>query len=327
MLGCGADILPPDMIDGGLDPNQGHAQGPDFDAASPNESADAGTYDPPYAPDGDDDTVPGDDEGTGLSDDGDGVSSPEPEPTRPGYTLVWRDEFDGPAGTVPDPSRWRPDIGGHGWGNNQQEFNTDRPENAAHDGNGNLVLTARRESYMGNDYTGARYTTLGTFAQAYGRFEARMKLPSGQGIWPAFWMLGENFGDVGWPTCGEIDIMENIGREPTRVHGTLHGPGYSGENGIGRGYDLPNGQRVDGGFHVYAVEWEENEIRWYVDDVLYQTRTPSDLPQGARWVYDHPFFLIMNIAVGGYWPGYPDGSTQLPQQLVIDYVRVFQRTP
>jgi beta-glucanase (GH16 family) len=152
-----------------------------------------------------------------------------------------------------------------------------------------------------------------------------MKIPRGQGIWPAFWMLGNDIGSVGWPTCGEIDIMENIGREPTIVHGTLHGPGYSGGNPLGASYTLPNGAEFADDFHEFAIEWEANVVRWYVDGDLYRTRTPSDVPSGARWVYDHPFYMILNVAVGGNWPGSPDGSTQFPQTMTVDYVRVYTR--
>jgi beta-glucanase (GH16 family) len=233
----------------------------------------------------------------------------------PGWTLVWNDEFDGPAGSTPAASRWVAETGGHGWGNNELEYYTDRPENASLDGNGTLVITARAEPYMGNDYTSARLKTQGTFEQMYGRFEARLDIPAGQGIWPAFWTLGNDIGTVSWPNCGEIDIMENIGREPTIVHGTLHGPGYSGGNAIGDAY------------HVYAIEWEESVVRWYVDGTLYQTRTPADLPSGAEWVYDHPFFMLLNVAVGGQWPGSPDGTTTFPQEMRVDYVRVYARSP
>jgi beta-glucanase (GH16 family) len=255
--------------------------------------------------------------------DGDGDDGQPPDAERPGFRLTFRDEFDGAAGTGPDGARWRHDIG-TGWGNNQLEFDTDRTENAAHDGDGNLVITARQENFQGSAYTSARLNTSGLFAQAYGRFEARMRLPFGQGIWPAFWMLGDDLGDVGWPQCGEIDIMENLGQDTGRMYGTLHGPGYSGGDAIGATYDLPNGETFDGGFHVFAVEWEQNVVRWYVDDVLYQTRTPADLG-GRQWVYDHPHFIILNLAVGGQFPGNPDGSTTFPQTLLVDYVRVYEK--
>jgi beta-glucanase (GH16 family) len=247
----------------------------------------------------------------------------------PSWTLSWSDEFDGPDGSVVDASKWATETGGNGFGNNELEYYTDRAENA-HLENGALVITAAKERFTGRDgvtrsYTSARLKTQGKFSQRYGRFEARLKIPFGQGIWPAFWMLGDNVGSAGWPTCGEIDIMENIGREPATVHGTIHGPGYSGGSGIGAPYALANGQRFADDFHVYAIEWEPAAIRWYVDDVLYQTRTPADLPNGAKWVYDHPFFMLLNVAVGGGWPGNPDDATVFPQTMLVDYVRVYTR--
>jgi beta-glucanase (GH16 family) len=241
----------------------------------------------------------------------------------PGFRLVWSDEFDGPAGTGPDTAKWTRETGGNGWGNNELEYYTDRTDNAAMDGQGALVITAKSEPFMGRDYTSARLKTQGHFEPVYGRIEARLDIPEGQGIWPAFWLLGNDIGSAGWPACGEIDVMENIGREPTIIHGTLHGPGYSGGNGVGESYSLPDGARFADAFHVYAVEWGTSEIRWYVDGDLYQTRTPADLP--GEWVYDHPFFIIMNVAVGGQWPGNPDGTTSFPQEMKIDYVRVYEK--
>lgn len=245
---------------------------------------------------------------------------------RPGWTLVWSDEFEG---TSLDQAKWDFDVGGHGWGNNEWQYYTRRAENAAVE-DGKLVIRALRETYTGPEgitraFTSARLVTRGKFSRAYGRFEARIKLPYGQGIWPAFWMLGDDIATVGWPACGEIDIMENIGREPSTVHGTIHGPGYSGSRGIGAAYTLPGGRRFADDFHVFAVEWEPEVIRWYVDDVLYQTRTPKDLPSGARWVFDHPFHLLLNVAVGGNWPGYPDQTTEFPQTMLVEYVRVYAR--
>ena len=243
----------------------------------------------------------------------------------PGWKLVWADEFDGPAGSFPDASRWVADVGGSGWGNNQLEFDTARSENAALDGQGVLVITARKESYMGKMYTSVRLKTQGKFEHTYGRYEARMRIPFGQGMWPAFWMLGANIGATPWPGCGEIDIMENIGKEPDRIHGTLHGPGYSGSNGIGAPTKLDASAKYADDYHVFAIEWEKDIVRWYVDSKLYQTRTPSDLPNGARWVYDHAFFILINLAVGGTWPGNPDANTMFPQTLRVDYVRVYDR--
>ena len=174
-------------------------------------------------------------------------------------------------------------------------------------------------------YTSARLITKGKFDLKYGRFEARIKVPRGQGVWPAFWMLGNNIDTAGWPQSGEIDIMENIGREPSIVHGTVHGPGYSGANGIGTPFSLSGNTPFADGFHTYAIEWSASEMRWYVDNIQYQVLTPKNLPQGSTWVFDHPFFMILNFAVGGSWPGNPDANTTFPQAMQVDFVRVYRR--
>lgn len=236
-------------------------------------------------------------------------------------TLVWSDEFNGPAGQSPDSARWAYDIGTD-WGNAQLEYDTDRPSNVSLNGYGNLAITAHEEFYMGQPYTSARIVTRGLFEPMYGRVETRINLPTGQGIWPAFWMLGSDIGTAGWPQCGEIDIMEYRGQETSIIHGSLHGPGYSGGDALTQSYMLDNGQ-FDTAFHVFAVEWEEDEIRWYMDDSLYQTITPGDL-DGDEWVFDHPFYIILNVAVGGNFVGPPDASTIFPQTMLIDYVRVYQ---
>jgi beta-glucanase (GH16 family) len=254
-----------------------------------------------------------------------------PNPTPAAWTLVWSDEFDGAAGASVDRSRWTFDVGGGGWGNEELETYTDRTANASLDGNGNLVIVANRETFTGRDgvqrlYTSARLKTQGLFAHGYGRFEGRLQIPYGQGVWPAFWLLGADISTVGWPACGEIDIMENIGREPTTVHGSLHAPqGASGHGSTTGSFTLPAGQRFADDFHVFAVEWEPNQVRFYADGNLYATRTPADLPAGTRWVFDHPFFVILNVAVGGRWPGSPDATTTFPQRMRVDYVRVYSR--
>lgn len=235
--------------------------------------------------------------------------------------LLWADEFEGPAGQQPAAERWRFDIGTD-WGNDQLEYDTDRPENVALDGNGNLAIVARAESYEGCAYTSGRINTGGRFARTHGRFEARLKLPTGQGLWPAFWLLGGNIDSVGWPACGEIDIMEYRGQEPNTVHGSLHGPGYSGGAAITGHFILP-GNGFDTDFHVFAVEWDAAGITWLVDGLVYQRRGPADLPAGAAWVFDHPFFIILNLAVGGNYVGAPDATTEFPQTLLIDWVRVY----
>ena len=253
-----------------------------------------------------------------------------PHASSPAWILVWSDEFNGADGTPPDPAKWVLESGGKGWGNNELESYTTRPENAFQQG-GNLVITVLKEEFKGSDgiarnYTSARLKTQGKFSQLYGRFEARIKIPRGQGMWPAFWMLGNNIDKPGgWPGSGEIDIMENIGKEPALVHGTIHGPGYSGDKGPTAAYALPDRRPFADDFHVYALEWQRKAIRFYVDDHLYATRTRHDLPKGTKWVYNHPFFLLLNVAVGGSWPGNPDATTVFPQTMLVDYVRVYRR--
>ncbi len=251
--------------------------------------------------------------------------SGEPDATREGWALTFRDEFDEPAGTGVDTAKWTPVNKGDGFGNNELQFYTDRTDNARTDGDGSLIIEVREESYMGREYTSARLESIDTFVQTYGRFEIRAKLPFGQGIWPAFWLLGNDIGEVSWPACGEIDIMEHVGRTPSTNYGSLHGPGYSGGNPLSEQYMLENGARFADDFHEYAVEWEPDVVRWYVDENLYETRTPADVPQGGEWVYDHPFFMILNVAVGGAFPGSPDDTTTFPQRLLVDYVRVYER--
>ena len=238
------------------------------------------------------------------------------------WRIVWQDEFDGPAGQLPDQAKWTFDIGTD-WGNAQLEYDTDRPENASLDGNGNLAITARRESFAGSAFTSARMTTQGLFDQTYGRFEARIKMPWGHGMWPAFWMLGSNINTVGWPQCGEIDIMEYRGQEPQRVHGSVHGPGYSGARAITKSYGLLN-SRFDTDFHVFAVEWGTDYIDYFVDDAPYQRIMPDDVT--GDWVYDHSFHIILNLAVGGNYVGSPTDQTIFPQTMLVDYVRVFEES-
>lgn len=240
----------------------------------------------------------------------------------PQWELTWQDEFDGPAGQLPDASRWRFDIGTD-WGNAQLEYDTNRPENVSLDGAGHLAITAREESYQGSAYTSGRINTRDFFEQARGRFEARIRLPVGQGIWPAFWLLGANFNRVGWPECGEIDILEYRGQEPHFVHGSLHGPGYSGGSAV-TGHHYVPGAGLHADFHVFAIEWDDDGIAWIVDETRYQTLTRAHLPRGADWVFDHPFFIILNVAVGGHFVGSPDASTIFPQTMLVDWVRVYR---
>lgn len=242
------------------------------------------------------------------------------------WEMTWSDEFNGNAGTSPDASKWTYDIGtgNSGWGNQELQYYTSRPENIAMDGNGNLVITARKEIFNGAPFSSARIKTKGLFAQAYGRFEARLKTPYGPGIWPAFWMLGANVDQVPWPQCGEIDIMELRGQAPHIINGTLHGPGYSGGNAITKAFGLQNG-RFDTDFHVFAVEWTENQIDFFVDNYLYQRLSREEVSKKGDWVFNTPFFLLLNVAVGGNYVGFPTDGTPFPQKMTIDYVRVYKQ--
>jgi beta-glucanase (GH16 family) len=234
--------------------------------------------------------------------------------------LVWQDEFN--VDGAPDNTLWSYDIGtgNNGWGNNELQYYTSRPENIVVE-NGMLKITAKRELYLGSGYTSAKIVTKGIFEKKYGRFEARIKLPWGKGLWPAFWMLGSNIDQVSWPQCGEIDIMEYLGNRPTSVFGTVHGPGYSGGASISKTYTLAN-NRFDNDFHVFGIEWGENYINYYVDDVLYNQITPDDVP--GEWVFNDSFYMILNMAVGGNLPGSPNQDTVFPQEMLVDYIRVYQ---
>ena len=258
-----------------------------------------------------------------------------PAQTTSGWMLVWSDEFNGPAGTPPDPAKWNYDLGGGGWGNGEAEVYTNSPNNVFQDGKGNLVIRAIRDA-SGN-YTSARLQTGGPGASThtadaqwqYGRIEARIKLPFGKAVWPAFWMLGENIGAAGWPGCGEIDIMENFGTFNNNAsinNGTAHGPGYSGTGGIGKSYTLPFGEKVADDYHVYAIEWSQGSVEWFVDGAPYHKVTPASLPAGSQWVFDNPFFILLNLAIGGTtFLGTPDANAPFPNQdLLVDYVRVYR---
>jgi beta-glucanase (GH16 family) len=265
-------------------------------------------------------------DGGGATDGAQSTDAPD-ETSLPGWILTWHDEFDGPDGTAVDPTKWKHDVGGSGWGNQEREYYTDGAQNAVQQG-GNLVITAtptgasQYQCWYGTcSYTSARLLSQGLFSQTYGRFEARAKMPFGQGLWPAFWMLGENIDTVSWPACGEIDILETIGSDVTDNHGSLHAPGYD-PTAL---YPLPGGAKYSDDFHTFAVEWEQGTVRFYVDDTLYETHTSSDVG-GGTWEFDgHPFFVLFNVAVGGQWPGDPDGTTTFPQTLQVDWVRVYQK--
>lgn len=234
--------------------------------------------------------------------------------------IVMQDEFD--VDGAPDASIWKNDIGTgiNGWGNNELQYYTDRNQNVKVE-NGYLLITAQKENYEGASYTSAKLKTKGLFEQKYGRFEARIRVPFGQGMWPAFWLLGANDDEVQWPNCGEIDIMEIRGQNPTTVLGTVHGPGYSGGNAITKSYNLGN-DRFDTDFHIFGIEWGPDYINYYVDDVLYNQIKPTDVT--GSWVFDHPFYIIINLAVGGNFVGSPTSETVFPQTMLVDYVRVYK---
>ncbi len=275
-------------------------------------------------------------DGLTLNQTGGTVVTPPPAPPSQ-LNLVWSDEFNQPDGSSPNPANWVFDVGGGGWGNNQLEYDTSRTNNARIQG-GQLVIEAKQETYTGADkvtrnYTSTRMNTKSKWSWTYGRIEARIKIPRGQGIWPAFWMLGANIDSVGWPTCGEVDIMENIGKTSDQGtdHGTIHGPqnpgpDYNYGSGVGGTYILPGGAALADDFHIYAVEWTTNQIKWFLDNHQFFTATPATLPNNATWVFTQPQYVILNVAVGGNWPGNPDGTTVFPQQMLVDYVRVYQQT-
>ena len=239
------------------------------------------------------------------------------------WSMVWSDEFSGTAGSSPDAKNWSFDIGtgNNGWGNAELENYTNRPQNVSLDGSGNLAITAKSESYNGSQFTSGRIKTKGLFATTYGKIEARIKTPYGPGIWPAFWMIGANEDTVTWPNCGEIDIMELRGQQPSSINGTVHGPGYSGGASITKQYALQN-DRFDKDFHLFAVEWSPNQVNFYVDNYLYQSVTPEKVT--GKWVFDHDFYIILNLAVGGNYVGYPSALTPFPQQMTVDYVKVYK---
>jgi beta-glucanase (GH16 family) len=240
--------------------------------------------------------------------------------------LVLEDNFDVPG--APDPTLWAYDMGNGearglaGWGNNELQYYTDRPENVVVE-NGMLKITALKENFQGSGYTSARLLTQGKFQKKFGRFEARMKLPWGQGIWPAFWMLGDDKeGTLIWPQLGEIDIMEYRGQDPTIVLGSVHGPGYSGGEAVGKSYTLLD-DRFDTDFHIFGIEWGPGYINYYVDDVLYNQITPADVD--GEWVFDdNEFYILINLAVGGSFVGSPNQNTVFPQTLLVDYVRIYE---
>jgi beta-glucanase (GH16 family) len=252
----------------------------------------------------------------------------------PAEKLIWSEEFSTPG--LPDAATWSYDTGAGGFGNQELEHycaagSSEKPcdakrANAFIRKDGLLHVVARKTADGG--YTSARLKTLGLKSFQHGRIEARIRIPAGQGMWPAFWMLGDDIQKVRWPACGELDIMENIGKKPDTIHGSIHGPGFVGTS-IGLPYRLANGKAFAKAFHSYGMIWSPGKIQYYVDDPAkpYATFTPRDLPANATWPFDdRKFFLILNLAVGGDWPGNPDARTKFPAEMLVDYVRVWQLT-
>lgn len=253
---------------------------------------------------------------TELPNDSEGYLTPE---YYAGYQMVWQDEF---SGTTLDETSWNREEGGSGWGNAELQHYTKRTDNA-YLANGKLVIEAKKENYGGNAYTSARITTAGKREFAFGRVDIRAKLPKGQGIWPALWMLGYDISTIGWPASGEIDIMELLGHEPAKVYGTAHW----GNQGDGVSQHITNATTLSQGdfsqqYHVFSLVWQQNRMTWYVDDVAYATITNAQV--SGNYPFNKAYFFIMNVAVGGNWPGAPNASTVFPQQMQVDYIRVFQ---
>jgi beta-glucanase (GH16 family) len=248
---------------------------------------------------------------------------PSTADSTPRPTLVFAEDFNGQVSSPPADSRWTYDVGGTGWGNNELEYYTDNVANAALDGSGHLVISALRDNNSGLtcwygpcDYTSARLTTDQKFSQAYGHFEARIKLPRGRGIWPAFWLLSDG-GDDQPPRYGEIDVMELLGHDPGTIHGSLHGSDYHTSGN----YSLPRSGPFSDDFHVFAIDWAPNSVSFSVDGHVYEIQ--QRVTAGDRWVFDHRFYILLNVAVGGDWPGSPDDTTEFPARMVVDYVRVY----
>jgi beta-glucanase (GH16 family) len=247
-------------------------------------------------------------------------ASPAPRPSA--RTLIWSDEFSGRAGTRPDSARWAEQTGGAGWGSHQLQYYTARRANSALDGRGHLVIVARRERFRSRDYTSARLTTSGRFAFRYGTVAVRMRIPPGRGYWPAMWMLGTDIGSVGFPACGEIDVVETVGQNPRSAWGSVHGP-PDPSTGVGGRYIAP--EPLSAGFHVFSAHWTAGAVTFSVDGHPYYTATPASLAAaGQTWVQSKRFFLQLNLAVGGDWPGPPGRHTRFPGRLVVDWVRVWR---
>jgi beta-glucanase (GH16 family) len=256
--------------------------------------------------------------GTNFTTDNTGYSTPA---TYAGRALLWQDDF---SGSALDANVWNYESGNGsgGWGNNELEYYTNNPKNVFVS-NGNLIIEARKESMGGFNYTSARITTQNKKSFTYGRVDIRAKLPKGKGIWPALWMLGSNISSVGWPASGEIDIMEYLGHEINKSYGTLHyGASVATHGSKGTSYTLSSSNFYDR-FHVFSMEWKQDQVKLFVDDNLFFTLNKSDVGTNP-YPFNAPFFFIFNVAVGGNWPGNPDITTTFPQRMIVDYIRVFE---
>jgi beta-glucanase (GH16 family) len=264
------------------------------------------------------------------------IASVVSTPSTTTWTQVWSDEFDGGAGARIDSTKWGYDTTDGcsqencGWGNNEKEYYSDAPENIALNGQGQLMIVARRAPagltcyYGACRYTSAKITTRGKMLAAPGRVEARIKLAAGQGLWPAFWMLGHNVPVIGWPAGGEIDIMENKGSEPTISSSAVHGPGYSGDTPFAHRKQLDAGS-FSNDFHTFAVEWDSLHVQFFVDGISHYAITREAVEHYGKSILDQPFFLILNLAVGGHFDGDPKSDTIFPATMLVDYVRVYAR--
>lgn len=243
-------------------------------------------------------------------------------PAMPGDAQAWTESFSGPAGSAPSAKRWDHDTGASGWGNGELQRYTGSTANARLDGRGHLQIVARRVrgGSSRGAFTSARLTTRGRFSFRYGTVAMRARLPRGHGLWPAFWMLGDNYSEAGWPQCGEIDVMENLGQDPFRAYGTVHGPGSLADEGVGG--VVRSGSSLSTGFHRFAVRWAPGSVTFILDGRRYATVERGSYPAGQEWALDRPMFLLLNLAVGGEWPGPPLATTHFPARLVVDWIRV-----
>jgi len=262
-------------------------------------------------------------------------SAPETVVPIAGRVLAWSDDFDGPAGAAVDSTRWRYDLGDGcqagncGWGNDEKEYYTSSRDNVALDGRGHLQIVARVAGpgltcyYGACRYTSAKITTRGKVLASPGRVEARIKLAAGQGLWPAFWMLGAAFPTTSWPQCGELDIMENHGSNVTSTSSAIHGPGYSGKTPFVHAATIARGTFASD-FHTFAVEWDSTRVQYFVDGAPHYTVTRAEVERYGKWVFDQPFFVILNLAVGGQFDGDPKSDAPFPATMLVDWVRVYR---